>query len=184
MNITITLEGDKLVIENLNAMPGRVQRMAGKGLGIVARGVHREAFEKLDGAGGNNRNTRMGKRQIKKEGIRDGFTKKSGEVVRFRLWKDAGGYPPIPSRTGNLKRLLDFLDPGETFSNDRGSYTAGKTEVVVFDSARYARVIHEGTGSSKKFGKRPFLHDALEKFNSGGNVVNIVTREIERGLSR
>lgn len=183
MNITLKLEGDKIVIENLNAMPGKALKMAGKGLGIVAKGVHRDAMDFLNGAGGDNRNTRIGKRQIKKEGIRDGFAKKSGESVKFRLWKDSGGYP-VPVRTGNLKRLLDFLEPGETFSNDRGSFTAGKTEVVVFDSARYARVIHEGTGSSAKFGRRPFLHDALQKFNAGDNIVHIVTREIEKGLSR
>ena len=174
MNITITLEGDKLVIENLNAMPGRVQRMAGKGLGIVARGVHRQSMDFLNGAGAKGTSKLVTNKKTGKEYLK--WTKNKAPIP-------AGGYP-VPVRTGNLKRLLDFLDPGETFSNDRGSYTAGKTEVVVFDSAGYARVIHEGTGSSKKFGKRPFLHDALEKFNSGGNVVNIVTREIERGLSR
>lgn len=183
MNITISLEGDKLVIENLNAMPGKVQRLAGKGLKLVARGVHRNAMDRLNGGGGNNSKTRIGKRQIKADGLNTGFTKKSGESVKFNLWKDSGR-DPVPVRTGNLKRLLDFLDPGETFSNDKGSFTAGKTEIVVFDSARYARVIHEGLGSSAKFGKRPYLHDALQKFNAGDNIVHIVTREIEKGLSR
>jgi hypothetical protein len=169
MNITISLEGDKLVIENLNAMPGKVQRLAGKGLKLVARGVHRNAMDFLNGSGakGEYVTTKTGKTR---------WQKRETPVL-------AGGYP-VPVRTGNLKRLLDFLDPGETFSNDRGSFTTGKTEIVVFDSARYARVIHEGLGSSAKFGKRPYLHDALQKFNAGDNIVHIVTREIEKGLSR
>jgi len=170
MNITISLEGDKLVIENLNAMPGKVQRLAGKGLKLVARGVHSNAMDYLNGPGSKG----------------EYITTKTGKT-RWQKRKTpipAGGYPPVPVRTGNLKRLLDFLDPGETFSNDKGSFTAGKTEIVVFDSARYARVIHEGLGSSAKFGKRPYLHDALQKFNAGDNIVHIVTREIEKGLSR
>lgn len=169
MNITISLEGDKIVIENLNAMPGKIHRLVGKGLKQVARGVHRDAMDRLNGGGAQG----------------EYVTTKTGKT-RWQKRKQpipAGGYP-VPVRTGNLKRLLDFLDPGETFSNEKGSFTAGKTEIVVFDSARYARVIHEGLGSSAKFGRRPFLHDALQKFNAGDNIVHIVTREIEKGLSR
>lgn len=181
LNVTIT--GDKVIIDGLNQLAAELPHVVQRGLKTVARGVHRGAMDWLNGAGGNNSKTRIGKRQIKKEGLRSGFNKKSGERIDFKLWNNSGGYP-VPVRTGNLKRLLDFVDPGQS----KGSFAAGPLEVIVYDSAEYASTIHEGTGSSAKFGRRPYLEDALKSFNADDGIANAIENELnieikKRGLA-
>lgn len=63
---------------------------------------------------------------------------------------DPGSYP-VPNRTGNLFRHQDWAP------------AAGSMAMFVFNDARYARAIHEGTDSSSRYGRRPFLDDAVEK---------------------
>jgi len=91
----------------------------------------------------------------------------------------AGGYP-VPVRTGHLRRMLAWLKPGETKSADGQSFTAGPFESVVYDSAEYADVIHEGKGSSAKYGPRRYIDDALETFNRGDRIKRNIESEINR----
>lgn len=91
----------------------------------------------------------------------------------------AGGYP-VPVRTGHLKRSLDWLEPGESKSAGGETFTAGKFEAMVYDSAEYSRIIHEGRGSSAKYGERPFITDALEDFDRATGIAEVIEEEIDR----
>ena len=189
--VNVTISGEKVIINGLNQLAAEMPRVVQRGLKKVSRGVHRMAMDNLNGAGGLNsyetRTSKSGKQYQKKTGSKmsmyDGFTRKSGETQQFKRFTDSGKYP-VPVRTGNLKRLLSFLDPGQS----KGAFAAGPMEVVVYDSAEYARVIHNGTGSSAKFGARPFLTDALAKFNQGAGIAAAIENELnieiqKRGLA-
>lgn len=95
----------------------------------------------------------------------------------------AGGYP-VPVRTGHLKGSLAWLNPGESKSGDLGTFTAGDSEVVIFDSASYAPAVFLGRGSSAKFGKRDALHDALESFNRGSKIQQFISEEIQKEINK
>ncbi len=185
--INVTVIGDKVIIEGLQQLAAEMPRVVKRGLKRVAIGVHREAMDFLNGAGGMNsyetRTSKGGKQYQKKTGSKvemyDGFTRASGEAQQFKRFTDSGGYP-VPVRTGNLKRLLDFLAPGQS----KGSFTAGPFEGVVFDSAGYATVIHDGNGSSAKFGPRPFLTDALKRFNQGDQIAATLEDELRTEIKK
>lgn len=89
--------------------------------------------------------------------------------------KDPAGAYPVPVVTGNLRRLLDWLQPGAR----KGGFKAAALEAIVYNSAEYAQVIHAGSGSSAKFGARPFITDGFERFNRGGKLAEIAGEEIE-----
>lgn len=91
----------------------------------------------------------------------------------------AGGYP-VPARTGHLKRSLDWLEPGTSKTAGDRTFSAGPFEGIVYDSAEYADVIHEGKLSSKKYGARPYAEDALEIYNRGSRIQMNIENEIEK----
>lgn len=130
------------------------------GLSRIVKGMHAVAMARLNGAGGAGR-----KQQI--SGPSRGFTKKSGESINFKQQFLGAGADPVPVRTGNLKRLLNFVTPGQTKSGAGFSVHAGPMEAILYNSAEYSNVIHEGLSSSAKYGPRRFLVDALEKFKQG-----------------
>lgn len=159
LDISVKVEGDKVVIEGLNKfaaeMPGSVRR----GLERVAKGIFREASAWLKGPG-NKASTRKG---------------------------IAGSMPgsyPVPVRTGHLRRSLGWLKSGASKTGDVGTFTAGPDEVVIYNSARYASSIHEGTGTSAKYGPRRFLKDALEIFNRGEGIKKVIEEEIQKTIKR
>ncbi len=90
-----------------------------------------------------------------------------------------GGYP-VPVVTEHLRRMLNWLRPGEIKDNIR----AGEFESIVYNRAEYAAVIHEGTHTSKKYGKRPFLEDALRIFSETGKIERVFEDEIKRQMER
>ena len=90
----------------------------------------------------------------------------------------AGGYP-VPIRTGHLRRMLAWLRPGESKTSNGTSFKAGPAEAIVYDSAEYSEVIHQGLGSSAKFGARPFITDGFERFNSRVPLEKIAEEEID-----
>ena len=55
---------------------------------------------------------------------------------------------------------------------------------MVYDSAEYSRIIHDGKGSSKKYGERPFITDALEDFDSGGGIAEAIEEEIDMEVGK
>lgn len=158
LDISISIQGDKVLIAGLDKLAhDGIPRAIDRGLNRIAKGIHRSAYDFLSGPGS--------KQSIKKGGAY------------------AGGYP-VPVRTGNLRRLLDWLKPGESKTGPAGTFTAGAHEVVIYDSAEYANVIHEGTGSSAKFGRRPYLTGALDFFNQGDRIKKTVEEEIQKEIDR
>lgn len=95
-----------------------------------------------------------------------------------------GSYPPVPVRIGHLRRMLDWLQPGQAKTAEWGTVSAGTNEAVVYDSAIYSDVIHEGRGSSAKFGPRQFLTDALERFNTGDRAKVILEEEVQKDIDK
>ncbi|WP_305046330.1 hypothetical protein [Geoalkalibacter sp.] len=93
----------------------------------------------------------------------------------------AGGYP-VPVRTGHLRRSLDFIGPGETRAAGGEVWRTGDLEAVLFDSAAYSGAIHDGTGSSRKFGPRAFLVDGVESFDRAEGIVAVLEDELDRSL--
>ncbi len=91
----------------------------------------------------------------------------------------AGAYP-VPIITGNLRRLLDWLKPGE----NKGVFKAGGMEAIIYSSTPYSGVIHEGRGSSAKFGARPFITDGFKRFNEGDKLVHLLEDEVEKAARK
>ena len=159
LNLSATVQGDKLVISGLNELAADLSGAIDRGLERGAKGIHRSAFEWLSGPGSQ---------VSRKKGV-------SGSA--------AGSYP-VPVVTGNLRRLLDWVKPGESKSTETGSYTAGQHEIVVYDSAIYADPIFEGRGSSAKFGPRNALVDGFNQFNQGDQIVHILEEEIQKDIDK
>ena len=191
LSLNVTISGDKVILDGLNQLADEFPQAVSRGLKTVARGIHRGAMDWLNGPGGLNsyetRTSKNGKQYRKKTGSKtesyEGFTRASGEAQMFKRFSDSGGYP-VPVRTSNLKRLLDFVDPGQS----KGPFSAGPLEVIIYNSAEYSRTIHEGTGSSAKFGRRPFIEDALKEFNANDGIAKAIEAEIttqikKRGLA-
>jgi hypothetical protein len=175
LNLNVTVSGDKVVIAGLREFSAEMPKAINRGLSNVAKGTYGFAFKWLSGPGGvAKKKTLVGPIRGSK-----GFTKKSGEQVNFKVFQGAGSYP-VPVRTGNLRSLLNWLQPGAS----KDGFTAGPMEVIIYDSALYASVIHDGTGSSAKFGKRPFLTDAFNQFNQGAGVAGAVEEEIQKEIDR
>lgn len=94
-----------------------------------------------------------------------------------------GSYP-IPVITGHLRRNLDWLDPGEKKTVNGVSFATDDLEAMLFDSAIYASVVHDGTHSSDIHGPRPFTDDALEAFSTGGRIEGIMDAEFKKEVER
>lgn len=157
LDVSVRVEGDKVVLEGLeNYSEGIQSRAIPAALKVIAGGTAREALNFLSGpARGLKTVTSKGGRQ------------------RAVSQGTAGGYP-VPRLTGNLRRLLSWIGP----NTSKKGFSTGPLEAMIFDSAEYARVIHEGSGSSAKFGPRPFLDDAFEAFNRGERVKTVIEQKI------
>lgn len=169
LDISLTIEGDKAIIEGLNKLSKDLHPAAMRGLQKSAIGIYGEAHKFLSGAGA--------------KGISKEVTSRTGK--KYLKWEKqsvpAGGYP-VPVRTGWLRRSLAWLKSGESKTGEAGTFTAGPDEVVIYNPAAYAHAIHEGRGSSAKFGPRPFLTDAFKKFNEGDRILKNVEDEIRKAI--
>ena len=173
MNLTVSVHGRKVVLGNLLGLAADYPLAIQRGLSKSVKGIHRLAFGFLSGAG--SKGTYV--------------TSKGGN----RYWKrratpiPGGGYP-VPVRTGNLRRLLDFVEPGTSKNSNGQTFTADPMSAIIYNAAEYSRVVHAGLGSSAKFGPRQYLYDALEQFNQGDRIAENITEEIavditKRGLA-
>jgi len=158
--ISVSMEGGKVLIEDLERYSVAIKEKAMPGaLSIVAEGIAKEAQKLLRGP---------------KRGVKTVIAKKSGRQRAVgRNPQLAGGYP-VPRMAGNLLHLMDWLKP----NHSKGAFSTGPFEAVVFNSAEYARVIHQGTGSSAKFGERPFLDDAVMAFNESVGIKKVFEEKI------
>jgi len=180
LDINIKLQGDKLVIQNLAHLAAEMPKAVDRALVRAAIGIERAAHDYLSGAGGAGKSKRRDY---------EGFERKNwgaagkSHYQTFRSYQGAGGYP-VPVRTGHLRRSLAWLRPGTSKTGDSGTFSAGDHEVVIFDSAEYANAIHEGKGSSAKFGRRPYLQNALQLFNQGDRIRQIMEEEIGKEIEK
>lgn len=80
-----------------------------------------------------------------------------------------GSYP-VPVQTGHLRRSLGMVMPGDTVTSNGLSFTAGDDEAMVFNSAEYANVIHEGAEKydNTPYGPRRYITDAFEDVDVEG----------------
>jgi hypothetical protein len=173
--ITVAIKGDRMIIDGLGKYMEEFPKAVQRGLERSGKAIHRGAYLWLSGAGAKVKTTgtavkENGKWKIK--GRKD--TKQSV----------ASGNYPVPVRTGHLRRNLSWLKPDETKSNEYGSVTAGPLQVIIYNPAPYARAIHDGTHTQKKFGRRPFLTDAMEAFNKGMGVQKAIEDELQKARAK
>ncbi len=178
LDLNIRVEGDKFIVEGLDRLAAEgFQSAIESGLSKVASGIYDAAFKFLSGPGGKGKTTGFVYSDIKTRKLK----------IKGQKWipqnVPAGGYP-VPVRTGHLLKMLDWLHPGESKTGPVGTFTALPFESVIYDSALYAAVIHEGKGSSEKFGRRRYLVDAFVEFNQGGHVVAIIEEEISKEIEK
>lgn len=173
MNLVVSVHGEKVVLGDLLGLASDYPQAIQRGLSRGIKGIHRLAYDYLSGAG--SKGTYV--------------TSKGGNKYwKRRVSQIPGGGYPVPVRTGNLRRLEDFVEPGRSKTSNGQTFTAGPMEAIAFNSAEYARPIHAGTGSSAKFGPRPYLVDALDQFNQGNRIAENIAEEIavdiqKRGLA-
>ncbi len=176
LDVRVTIEGDKVAIDNLDQLAGKVPAAIDRALKRIAKGVHRDAYDWLSGPG------RSQMKLVQRHKTLKDLNRSNTRGQSDSLGAKPGSYP-VPVITGNLRRMLDWLAPGETRTGAAGTFTAGSGEVVIFDSAVYAHVIHDGTWTSGSFGKRPFLTDALAQFNQGEQIKRIIEEEISAEIA-
>jgi len=168
LDIRVTVEGDKVVIAGLQALGTKIDKAIKRGLTRAAKGIYDDAFKWLSGAG-SLYVTRT--------------SKKTGKEYRKKVASVLPGQYPVPVRTGHLRRMLKWVKPGASKSAEGMTFTAGPFESVVFNAARYSETIHDGKDTSARYGPRPFLTDALKRFNQGEGIKRILESEIGRDLS-
>lgn len=166
LDIRVTVEGDKVVIAGLQAMGMKIDKAIKRGLTRSAKGIYDDAYKWLSGPGS----------------IYETRTSKTGKQYRKKIADILPGQYPVPVRTGHLRRLLGWLKPGASKTTEGMTFTAGPFESVVYDAAKYSEVIHEGKGTSARHGPRPYLADALKRFNQGNKIKHILEEEIRSGI--
>ncbi|MDO8282694.1 MAG: hypothetical protein Q7U10_08780 [Thermodesulfovibrionia bacterium] len=157
---------DKNLNHKLDRMKMGIPAAIQSGIEKATKKIHREAHKNLSGAGAKSRITGKAVKENGKWKI------KGRKNIPQSI---PGGGWPVPVRTGWLRQMLYFLLPGETSGNGGLTVTAGHFEGVVYNAAEYADVIHEGRGSSRKFGKRPFITQAANL-----NLGSFIESEIDK----
>lgn len=108
-----------------------------------------------------------------------GTHRESQDLIQGAPSSPPGSYPGVPVRSADLLNKLRWLRPNDTHTSDGFTFETGPLESGVYDFSGHAASIHEGYGSSAKFGARPFLTDGFERFNRGDRLAKIAAEEIE-----
>lgn len=180
VGLNVTIDGDKVLIQGLTLADRAIVRGGAAGLERVTVGIFDEAHKLLSGQSRSRLRifTRAQTYNIKTR--KRTRTKMRG--VTDQLGAAPGSYPPVPVVTGHLRRYLNFIKPGESKSDNGYSFSAGPLEAIVYNSARYASVISEGTYSSEKYGPRPFDTDAVKNYDQGGHIAAIIDEEVQKAI--
>jgi len=88
------------------------------------------------------------------------------------------GEYPVPVRTGNLRRSLNYMTPNTTRTFGSSTLKTEANEIALVNSALYAHVVHEGEGTQTKYGRRPFMEDALRELAL--NIPKKITTSLKR----
>lgn len=184
LKLDVTINGDKVVIGGLRNVSQDLPFALQRGLRRNIRGIYAEGFKLLKGGARTQGVKTEGKNEWNATGW--GHDKKTKTRPRGQLdllGARPGSYP-VPRVSAHLLQLLDWVDPGETVAADGQAFTAGKFQAILFDSAAYSDYIHEGEGSSKKYGRRPFMEDAVKNFDQGGKILEIMEEEVQKALDK
>jgi hypothetical protein len=182
LDIRVTVQNDQVVIKGLNQLAAEIPVAVRRGLKRIAAGVYDEAFQWLSGPGRTSMRLTNRGATIHEDG-RITKRKSSSWGQSNSLGARPGSYP-VPILTGHLRRLLDWLSPGDSITGESGTFSAGPNEVVIYDSAAYADVIKRGKWTSAGFGPRDFLGDALTRFNEGARIAQILEEEIQFEIAK
>jgi hypothetical protein len=160
-----------MVTRGFNKLLSRVDTLARTEMKKRERAILREIVT-LTHEGANERLSGPGRTKVRLKNKKD-FKYQDGNVKRSVKRKTArrgqsdalaarpGAYP-VPVLSGHLRRMLGMVMPGHTVASNGLSFSAGSDEGIVFNSAEYASVIHDGTRSSKRFGPRAYITDSFE----------------------
>lgn len=201
--VRATIEGDRVVIDGLSGCAKSAPDALKRGLRSAARGIYGESYKNLDGPGRTPVRTH-GRSTWRATGYqREGRTRlRSGKIkngvltgMHSFLGARPGSYPPVPSITGNLKGRLAILEPGESKKGDGdiGSFHAGESEFVIYDSASYAYVIRGGKKAKEKGGRgsskteqppRDFLGDGLKTYDQTVGITTPVEEELGKEIDK
>ncbi len=179
-----------MMMRGMNNAISKVGRMASHGMPMRGRAVLREVTRQTY-AGAHDRLSGPGRKKVRLKG-RDAEHDIFGNITRNRIRKTAkrgqsdslgarpGSYP-VPIQTGHLRRSLGKVMPGATITSGGLAFTAGLDEAIVFNSAAYANVIHEGSDrySNTPYDPRRYITDSFEEVD----VVGISAVEME-GLGK
>lgn len=108
-------------------------------------------------------------RQAVRKGVRNAAIKINRKQIDFLSGNNnaAPGSYPVPNRTGNLMRSAGWaIEPVAPIA-------------YVFNTAGYAVDIHEGTGGSERYQRRPFIDDAAEQVA----VIDVMSQPIREALA-
>lgn len=190
LDINIRIEGDRVFIEGLNKLSQEFPHAVQRGMERSAKGIHRAAFDFLNGP----HRTQIRMRDTMKFFATEGEggvvsaygikKKKTRARGQFNLLGARPGSYPVPSVTDHLRKMLDWLKPGQSKTGEAGTFATGPNEVMIYDSAIYANVIHEGKWTSKAYGPRRYLTDALEMFNRGLGIQMAIEDEIQKAKAK
>jgi hypothetical protein len=168
--LTAIVENDKIVLNGLQNVAREVPDAVRSGFNRIGPGIFAEAFQLLNGPG---------RPQVRlRDTDRQKATRPRGQFAQ--LGARPGSYPPVPSISGNLKRLLGWVGPGES----KGDFTAGDLDLILFDSADYASFIFEGKGSSSKYGERQAIQDGMENYGGVDKMAQVLDEEIQKTIDK
>lgn len=148
IGLNATIDGDIVLIRGLDALEKEIPGAIQDGLGIIIERIHAAAIKNLQGP---------------RIGLKTVTAKKSGRQRSVPQKPELAGSYPVSRLTGNLLRLLGHVKPGKSKSSGGLTFTAAPFEAVLYNSALYASQISQGTGSSEKYGERPFEKDAVNQ---------------------
>lgn len=173
IDIDLTMDGDKKILDKLRRLAKDYPEAAKQGLVRSIREIYDESFKLLRGP-----SRKPGrKREWTATGYRlSGRLRGQADPLNAR----PGSYP-VPVITGHLRSRLAVLEPGERIRAGRSftyqfggrrvqkieegaSIQAGPHEVILYDSAVYAETIHK---------TRPFMKDAFTNYGFGRIRQNI-----------
>ncbi|MCK5021374.1 MAG: hypothetical protein KAS32_30460 [Candidatus Peribacteraceae bacterium] len=167
LGIKIKIDNDDITIEKLEAFDRLLsEEVIPEILSVIGTDVLAAAVDNLSGPSKGVRTIKTKSGAQRTEPINPGL---------------AGDYP-VPLYSGHLRRSMDIVLPGMSKAAGGDTFTAGENEVVIFNSAEYAGVIHEGGGSSEKYGRRAFLEDAINDYVGDGKSQAVVDNKVGEAL--
>lgn len=172
--LTATVENDKIILNGLQNIAHEMPSAVRAGFNRIGPGIFSEAYKLLNGPGRPQVRIRDTDKQKK--------TRPRGQFAQ--LGARPGSYPPVPSISGNLKRLLGWVGPGESKGSGDMNFTAGDLELVLFDSAAYATSIFQGKDSSAKYGERDAIKDGMENFGGVNKMAQVIDEEIQKTVDK